>query len=422
MEMDKTFEWTCRLLDSMGVADTSQKPLATAMLAVGLALALAIIYMVLSRVVEKVARKFAERTETLFDDVVLRHEALRWIWAMLLVLIAFLACPTVFGGYPSLKAVAETVLRVLMVLSIMMIAIETIRSVFQLMSLNVREKDAVVNHMYESMAREDGDTIKTSAHSLKGLEQMIIIIFTIVGVVVAISTLIGRDPLLVFSGLGAMSAVLLLVFQDSILGVVAGMQITANDMLQPGDWIMAPKYGANGVVKEVTLAAVKVRNWDKTIVTIPPYKLLTEGFQNWRGMWLSKGRRVTRSLNIDMTTVRYATAQEIELWSHEPWWKEPEVQGKLVNITAFRMYLEHYISTLPTLMPNLLSMVRELQPTAEGLPVELYFFTSCIEWNKFEAVQAEVTDQVLAALPQFGLRIFQHPTGRIVPHIEESNK
>lgn len=396
----------------MGVSDVSQKPLATVLLALGLALALSAVYLVLSRVVEKVLRKVAERTETLFDDVVLRHEAMRWIWALVLVLITMLASPVVLGAYASLLAVAETVLRVVMVLTIMMIAIETIHSVFQLMSLNVKEKDPVVNRMYQALAREDGDAIKTSAHSLHGLEQMIVIVICIVGVVVAISTLIGRDPLLVFSGLGAMSAVLLLVFQDSILGVVAGLQISANDMLQPGDWIMVPKYGANGVVKEVTLAAVKVRNWDKTIVTIPPYKLLTEGFQNWRGMWLSKGRRVTRSLCIDMTTVRFATAEETERWSREPWWRQPEGDGRVVNVTAFRMYLEHFIATVPTLVPNLLSMVRELQPTAEGLPIELYFFTSNIEWSKYEAVQADVTDRVLAALPEFGLRIFQHPTGR----------
>lgn len=412
MAADKILGSTCRMLAEMGVSDASQKPLATVLLALGLALALSAVYLVLSRVVEKVLRKVAERTETLFDDVVLRHEAMRWIWALVLVLITMLASPVVLGAYASLLAVAETVLRVVMVLTIMMIAIETIHSVFQLMSLNVKEKDPVVNRMYQALAREDGDAIKTSAHSLHGLEQMIVIIICIVGVVVAISTLIGRDPLLVFSGLGAMSAVLLLVFQDSILGVVAGLQISANDMLQPGDWIMVPKYGANGVVKEVTLAAVKVRNWDKTIVTIPPYKLLTEGFQNWRGMWLSKGRRVTRSLCIDMTTVRFATAEETERWSREPWWRQPEGDGRVVNVTAFRMYLEHFIATVPTLVPNLLSMVRELQPTAEGLPIELYFFTSNIEWSKYEAVQADVTDRVLAALPEFGLRIFQHPTGR----------
>lgn len=412
MAADKILGSTCRMLAEMGVSDASQKPLATVLLALGLALALSAVYLVLSRVVEKVLRKVAERTETLFDDVVLRHEAMRWIWALVLVLITMLASPVVLGAYASLQAVAETVLRVVMVLTIMMIAIETIHSVFQLMSLNVKEKDPVVNRMYQALAREDGDAIKTSAHSLHGLEQMIVIVICIVGVVVAISTLIGRDPLLVFSGLGAMSAVLLLVFQDSILGVVAGLQISANDMLQPGDWIMVPKYGANGVVKEVTLAAVKVRNWDKTIVTIPPYKLLTEGFQNWRGMWLSKGRRVTRSLCIDMTTVRFATAEETERWSREPWWRQPEGDGRVVNVTAFRMYLEHFIATVPTLVPNLLSMVRELQPTAEGLPIELYFFTSNIEWSKYEAVQADVTDRVLAALPEFGLRIFQHPTGR----------
>lgn len=411
--MDKLLESTCGLMRSMGMPEGWQKPMATVLLTMGLVAVLAIIYLALSRVVEKAARKFTDHTETLVDDVVLRHKALRWLWALVLVVVTMLASPAVLGGYPSLLAVADTVLRVLMVLAVMMIAIEAIHSVFMLMDLNVKEKDAVVTRMYQANALEDGDTIKTSAHSLKGLEQMIVIICVIVGVVVAISTLIGRDPLLVFSGLGAMSAVLLLVFQDSILGVVAGLQITANDMLQPGDWIMAPKYGANGIVKEVTLAAVKVRNWDKTIVTIPPYKLLTEGFQNWRGMWLSRGRRVTRSLCIDLTTVRFATDEEVERWSAQPWWRCPATPGRVVNVTAFRMYLEHFIATTPTLVPNLLSMVRELQPTAEGLPVELYFFTSDIEWRKYEAVQADVTDQVLAALPEFGLRVFQHPTGRI---------
>jgi miniconductance mechanosensitive channel len=204
----------------------------------------------------------------------------------------------------------------------------------------------------------------------------------------------------------------MLVFQDTIKGLVAGIQLTANDMLRPGDWITVPKYGADGDVMEVTLTTVKVRNWDKTITTVPPYALVNDSFQNWRGMFDIGGRRVKRSINIDMHTVRFCTPEEMEKFKKEPWMEDFEATGqKEVNLYIFRHYLEYYLRNHPKVSQELIMTVRQLQPTALGMPIELYFFSADTAWLKCEHLQAEVFDHVLAVLHVFDLKVFQSPTG-----------
>lgn len=253
---------------------------------------------------------------------------------------------------------------------------------------------------------------KLKNHPLKGVYQMMKLIVICVGVIVIISALIDKDPVNILTGLGASAAILMLVFKDTIMGLVAGVQLSANDMLRPGDWIAMPKYGADGTIVEVTLTTVKVCNWDNTVTTIPPYALVSDSFQNWRGMRESGGRRVKRSIHIDMNTVRFCTPEQMEHFERQAWMSGFERTGKEeVNLRVFRHYLECYLSHHPQVNTELTLMVRQLQPTPQGLPIELYFFSANKDWIPYERLQAEVFDHLLAVLPEFGLRVFQSPTG-----------
>ena len=267
---------------------------------------------------------------------------------------------------------------------------------------------SIISSLY-AMASEHE---KLKEHSMKGLYQMLKLVVICIGVIIIISTLIGKSPLVILTGLGASTAILMLVFQDTIKGFVAGIQLISNDMLRPGDWITMPKYGADGDVIEVTLTTVKVRNWDKTITTVPPYALVNDSFQNWRGMFETGGRRVKRSLNIDMNTVRFCTSEEMDRYRGQPWMEGFEPTGSdEVNLYIFRHYVEYYLRHHPKVNSDMIMTVRQLQPTAQGMPIELYFFSADTAWLNYEHLQAEVFDHILAMLHTFGLRVFQSPTG-----------
>lgn len=253
---------------------------------------------------------------------------------------------------------------------------------------------------------------KFKTHSLKGFYQMIKLVVICIAVIIVISTLIDKSPIAILTGLGAGTAILMLVFQDTIKGLVAGIQLMANDMLRPGDWITMPKYGVDGDVIEVTLTTVKVRNWDKTIITVPPYALVNDSFQNWRGMFDIGGRRIKRSINIDMHTVRFCTEEEMASYSQEAWMEGFEPTGdKEVNLYIFRHYMEYYLRHHPEVNQEMIMTIRQLQPNAQGMPIELYFFSADTAWLKYEHLQAEVFDHVLAMLHTFDLKVFQSPTG-----------
>lgn len=268
---------------------------------------------------------------------------------------------------------------------------------------------------------------------LKGLLQTGQVILWFIGGITMIATLLGRDPLTLLAGLSASAAILMLVFKDSIMGVVSGVQLTANDMLKVGDWITMPKYGADGSVIEVTLNTVKVQNWDKTITTIPPYALVSDSFQNWRGMRESGGRRVKRSINIDMNSVRFCTPEMLDKYRKihlladyvehteqviTDYNREQGIDNSVLvngrrqtNLGVFRAYLTAYLNQLPTVNQQMTIMVRHLQPTDRGIPVELYFFTDTVDWVPYEGIQADVFDHLLAIVPEFDLRVFQSPAG-----------
>ena len=269
----------------------------------------------------------------------------------------------------------------------------------------------LINEFISSLYAISSDSDLLRDKPMKGVYQMLKVLVVCVAVILTLGVLLERDFTTLLAGLGASAAVLMLIFKDTILGLVAGIQLSAHDMLRPGDWIVMEKYGVNGTVEEVTLNTVKVRNWDNTIVTVPPYALISDSFQNWRGMRESDGRRVARSLNIDVNSIRFCTPEELELFSSEAWADGRTLDSNSVNLGLFRTATEHYLRTLAQVNTDLRILVRQLEPTSEGLPIQLYFFTREKDWVAHEHIAADVIEHIIATLPRFGLRLFQKPTG-----------
>jgi miniconductance mechanosensitive channel len=268
---------------------------------------------------------------------------------------------------------------------------------------------------------------------LRGIFQGLKLVAAILIGIMIVSLLMGKSPLLLLSGLGAMTAVLMLVFKDPILGLVAGIQLSANDMLKIGDWLEMPKYGADGAVTDIGLTTVKVRNWDNTVTTIPTYALISDSFKNWRSMSESGGRRIKRSLNIDTGSVHFLSEEEQRSLQRNPLLhsylnvKTQELSQhnqeiavdlasplngrRLTNLGTLRAYLEAYLRAHPRIHQNMTLMVRQLAPTPEGLPLEIYAFTNTTVWAEYESIQADIFDHILAVIDEFGLRVHQTPTG-----------
>lgn len=269
---------------------------------------------------------------------------------------------------------------------------------------------------------------------IKGFLQIIKLLMYITGAIVVIGILIDRSPWLLLSGIGALTAVLLLVFQNTILGFVAGIQLTSNDMVRLGDWIEMPKYNADGDVIDITLHTVKVQNWDRTITTIPTHALISDSFKNWRGMQESGGRRIKRSIYIDMNSITFCTEEMLQRFEQIHYLteyirvkrKEIEAYNKqhgadpaqaangrrMTNIGTFRAYVSSYLKAHPKIHQGLISMVRQMPPGEHGLPIEIYCFTNDTAWANYESIQADIFDHIFSVLPQFGLRVFQSPSGQ----------
>lgn len=255
---------------------------------------------------------------------------------------------------------------------------------------------------------------------LKGLFQTVQVIIIFIGIIIIIAILVDKSPATLIAGLGASAAILSLVFKDSLVGLISGIQLSWNDMLRPGDWITMPSKNIDGVVFEVSLNTVKIRNFDNTILTVPPMVLMTDSFQNWRGMSESPGRRIMRSVNIDMYSVGFADAALIarvsekypavaEYMANRS--EEEKSRGDFTNLKLFRVYMEQYLRNLPGVAQSQTIMVRYLAATTEGLPMQLYFFSSNKVWEYYEAFAADVIDHLLAVIPQFDLRIYQRASG-----------
>ena len=343
-------------------------------------------------------RKITAKTKATWDDYLFNDDMLHSFSRMIPPIIFYLLLPFVFDGYPHVLAILLKACLIYLIVVTLMLIRSFLKSIYEISS----EHEAL------------------RYRPLKGIYQMVLLLAIAVGIILIISILIDQNAATILAGLGASAAVLMLIFKDSILGLVAGVQLSANDMLRPGDWVTMAKYGADGYVKEVSLTTVKVQNFDKTITTIPPYALVSDSFQNWRGMWENGSRRIKRSLYIDMTTVRFCTGEEVRNYVEKGWIEAPEEGGEpMVNLQAYRMYLLAYLQKNPKVNHDMMIMVRQLQPTPEGLPLEVYCFADTIEWLKYEAIQNDLFNHFIAVLPRFGLRVYQHPSGNDLARLME---
>lgn len=365
------------------------------------------------KILLEIVARLVKQTRATWDDIIFDRKVMIHLSRMVAPIIIYVFIPVAFAETsPSTMAFIQRVCLIYVIIAFLSFVNSLLKAVYTVYS----EKEHLRNR------------------PLKGMLQTVQVILWFVGGIIVVSILINKSPVSLLAGLGASAAVLMLVFKDSIMGFVSGVQLSANDMLKVGDWIAMPKYGADGTVIEVSLNTVKVRNWDNTITTIPPYLLVSDSFQNWRGMQESGGRRVKRSINIDMTSVRFCTPEMLAKYRKirllkdyveqteqviTDYNREHDIDNSILvngrrqtNLGVFRAYLTAYLKSRPDINQNLTCMVRQLQPTDHGIPMELYFFSAIKDWVPYEGVQADVFDHVLAIIPEFDLQVFQSPSGR----------
>jgi len=367
--------------------------------------------LIAKRLLLAVVRAAVTRTQSIWDDALLEHNVFGRLAQIVPVLIISYGIVLVPAIGESTEKIVRNVAGAYMVLMIML----TLTAVL-----------SAANQIYA--------TRPASHHRpIKGFVQLAQIGIYIFGAVIVIATLIDRSPVILLSGFGAMTAVLLIVFKDTLLSLVASIQLTSQDMVRVGDWLEMPQFGADGDVIDVALYTVTVQNWDKTITTIPTHRLITDSFKNWRGMSESGGRRIKRSINIDLNSIRvlspdelerfktfallrdYIAAKEAEIRAYNAALDEPGESGvnlrRLTNIGTFRAYILSYLQHHPKIHDRMTLIVRQLQPGPEGLPIEIYAFTNDTDWVVYEGIQADIFDHLCAIAPEFGLRIYQKPAG-----------
>jgi len=390
-----------------GVSETFAEYVAWFLLALAVIAVAMVVKLITRRVVLTAISYFVKRTRTTWDDSLENHKFFNRLAHLAPALIVYFGA-SLFG--PAVGLIERLALVYMIMTGVLAFSsfLSTVDDIYHTFSVS-RQKP------------------------IKGYIQLVrIFIFVFLGII-ALATLMDRSPWLLLSGLGAMTAVLLLIFRDTILGLVASVQLSSNDMVRIGDWIEMPKYGADGDVVDVTLHTVKVRNWDKTITSIPAYQLISDSFKNWRGMSESGGRRIKRAIDIDMTSVRFCDAEmlarfeKFQLITNYVQQRRQEIadynqahsidtsyliNGRhMTNLGTFRAYLVAYLRSHPKIHQDMTFLIRQLPPTATGLPMEIYVFSNDQEWANYEAIQADIFDHVVSVVPLFDLRVFQSPSG-----------
>ena len=379
-----------RWLSPLGITADSRAWLYWLIAIAAIALVVFVADVVCRRLLLPLVKRLTRATRAAWDDILLSDTLLKDVSRLVPPILIAVLMPLAFShGHPTLDLLLKV-------------------NLIYLIAIIAKLLCTFLSALYDLSSHQD----RLKNHPIKGIYQMLKIVVICVALIIVVSILINKNPGYILTALGASAAVLMLVFKDTIMGLVAGVQLSANDMLRPGDWISMPKYGADGDVEEVTLTTVKVRNWDKTITTIPPYALVSDSFQNWRGMQESGGRRVKRSVYVDMRSITFCTDEQMAEFERRGWLDGIEREDKfVVNLHVFRNYLEEYLQHHPRVNSGMTIMVRQLQPTEHGLPLELYFFTADKDWGKHETVQADIFDYVISSVPRFGLRVFQSPSG-----------
>ena len=363
------------------------------------------------RIIVSGIKRVVKKTKTQLDDILIQRRVFHKVAHIVPGLLIYSTAGFIFSDYPVLGDIV-TRLVLIYIIIVLLLSIDSFIN--------------ALHQIYLTMPVSEGRPIK-------GYVQVVKIIIYFIAIILIIASLTKESPGKLLTGLGAMAAVLMLVFKDTILGFVASIQLSANKMVKPGDWVEMPSHKADGTVLDISLNTVKVQNWDKTIATVPTYALVSESFRNWKGMEESGGRRIKRSINIDMNSVRfvddalaekfkkiqllkdYVVNREEEILKYN---EENKIDGsilvngrRMTNLGTFRKYVEEYLLQHPKIHNDMTFLVRQLQPDERGLPLEIYVFSNHQAWANYEAIQSDIFDHILAVLPEFDLKVFQNPSG-----------
>lgn len=343
-------------------------------------------------IVMPAVQKLTEKTKATWDDYLFNKRVMKAFRRIIPPVIWYVLLPFAFSADSAVLPVLLKACNIYLVVVSLFFISEFLHSLYEISSEHQKLRN----------------------RPLKGVYQMFNLMAVVVGFILVVSIIVDKSAGAVLAGLGASAAIIMLIFKDTILGLVAGVQLTANDMLRPGDWITMAKYGANGFVMEVSLTTVKVQNFDKTITTIPPYLLVSDSFQNWRGMREAGGRRLKLSVNIDANTVHFCSPDELRSYEEKGYIAKGQYDSAdrpVANTQVYRNFMMDFMSRHPNVNKDLMIMARMLQPTPEGLPLELYCFSEYTDWKPFEAFQGEILDYAIVMASEFGLRIYQRPAG-----------
>ncbi|MBW1892501.1 MAG: mechanosensitive ion channel family protein [Deltaproteobacteria bacterium] len=373
-------------------------------------------YFITKHFIIKALSSYIKKTKTRFDDILLQKSILRQLSLIAPLVIIF--------SFSHVFPLAGDLIKRITVALISWLVLITVGSLL-----------TALNELYLTLEISKNRPIK-------GYIQVAKLILYLAGAIFIISTLLGRSPLIVLSSFGALTAVLLVIFRDTILSFVASLQITSNDLIRVGDWVEIPKYGADGDVIDFALHTVTIQNFDKTLTILPTHKLIEESFKNWRGMKQSGGRRIKRSINIDMESIKFCDDRmidkfkKIHLIADYTKIKEEEIANfnkeagidtsvmvnrrRMTNIGTFRAYVKAYLENNKKIHKNMTFLVRQLPPGSNGLPLEIYVFTNDTVWAKYEEIQSDIFDHILAVIPEFELHVFQNPTGRNFERLSSS--
>lgn len=412
-------DWLEQLLKNIGVTGDGLPYLKAAILLLFLILVAYISFLIVKTIIIRVVHTFILRTKTTWDDILVEHKVFRTLAHIVPVLIFKAYLPEIFEDFALLLPFLLKLTNIYITVVIVMIIMSFIKGVeSHLVTLPLFKNKPLAS--YFQLAR--------------------IFIYIVTGILI-LSILIEESPIYFLSAFGAMSAILLLIFKDTILGLVASVQISSNDMIRVGDWIEMPKYNADGDVLAINLNTVKVKNWDKTVTTVPTFYFITDSFKNWRGMQESGGRRIKRSIYINLRSIKFVDEEmrsrferfhlikdfvnerqkEIEEYNatHDVDTTTLINGRRMTNIGVFRQYTEKFLRSHKGINQNMYILVRQLQPDDNGLPLEIYCFTQSVAWADYEGTQADVFDHLLAAASHFDLEIFQNPSGNDITLIGE---
>lgn len=406
--------WSKDLLQDIGISGTYLEVINALFLFVLLLVLVYIIQVGFSRLIRFILKRIANITNFTFIGNLARNKFPRYAAMIIPISIVNGAIPIVLNGFPALMRIADKAIDVFLVFYVIWLCL----SVINAFGDTLREKENFRDKPIESFM------------------QVIKIFLYFIGAIVIISLFIGKNPTTILTGLGAASAILLLIFKDTILGLVASVQVSSNDMVRIGDWITMPKFNVDGDVIKINLTTVKILNFDKTITTIPPYSLVTEAFQNWRGMTDAGGRRIKRAIHIKQSSIHYISDEELDYFrkiqlltdyinekkvSVDAFNQETNADRSLplngrnfTNMGLFRKYVELYLKNHPQVHKELLLLVRQLAPTAQGLPLELYLFTATTNWAEYENIMSDIFDHVTAAVAYFDLEIFEEVSNPVL--------